>query len=215
MSDKDPMLTKFDELRPAFDDYMRQLEHNRRYYNLDFDTDVIPRAAIDAGFKPVLPPTAQQAIDEAADHILYFPKIKIPVRPTESESLTEQDIAERKRRFLLTWWRQVTQRYNPLGDGRKILLNEGKLVLKMGINPELLPDADADDSTYREQLRKINRYDFMWQVDILDNATVYEDPSNHRDPQYVYVQYDIYVEEAKRRYPDATGEWRDRRHRRP
>jgi hypothetical protein len=185
----------------------------RDFYDRRFGVEVVPQAAQDRGYLPLVPETARRAIDEAVDHILYFPKVKIPVRPTESEETTAQLIAEKKRRFLTSWWRQVTQLYNPLGDGRKLLLNEGKIAVKVTLKWGMIPDKDYDDgddkrsSKYRAALRKLGKYDFMWDVELLDNTSVFEDPTNHRDPNYVFLHYNIFVEEAKRMFPESQGEW--------
>lgn len=200
---------KFSSLKNLHDKHHSQVKTNRRYYDLDFGIDVVPPAAEDRGLVPVIPPTARQAIDEAADHILFVPKVRVPVRPTESEHVTAQNIAEKKREFLVSWWRQVTQRSNPLGDGRKILLNEGKIVLRKTLRWDLIPDKpERLTQSYRKEIAKLGKYEFLWDVELLDNCTVFEDPTNHRNPRYVYVSYEIFVEDAKAQFPDATGEWR-------
>ena len=204
-SEADKYKIKFDQLKPLFGTYHAQVAKNRRYYNLEFSQDVVPEAAQNRGFVAVIPPTARQAVDEAADHILYLPKVRIPTRPTESKQVTEQEIAEKKRKFMTAWWRQITQRNNPLGDGRKTLLNEGKIVIKKTIKWDMIPDKSSKN--YKKALSNLGKYDFLWDVELLDNVTVYEDPSDHRNPQYVYLQYKVYVEEAKRQFPEATGEW--------
>lgn len=202
----DNLLDKYDQLRPMHQIYHDQIAKNRRYYELAFDFDVVPAAAQARGFVPVIPPTARQAIDEAADHILFHPKIRVPARPTESETVTAQDIAEKKRKFLAAWWRQVTQRTNVIGDGRKTLLNEGKIAIRKTINFDLLPNKGSD--RYGVHLKNLGKYDFLWNLELLDNVTVYEDPSDHRNPKYVFVAYEIYKEEADALFPDATGQWK-------
>ena len=202
---EDKIYYKFAELKPIFGKYHAQVKKNRDFYDLDFGTDVVPAAAQARGFMPVIPPTAQQAIDEAADHILFMPKVRIPVRPTESEHVSEQDIAEKKRKFLASWWRQTTQRTNALGDARKTLLNEGKICIRKTLKWELMPEKGVKN--YREQLAKLGKYDFLWDVEVLDNVTVYEDPSDHRNPKYVYVNYEMYAEEAKSMFPESNAEW--------
>lgn len=207
---------KFEQLRKYHSAHHRNIDRQRDFYDRKFGVDVVPPAAQERGFMPLIPETARRAIDEAVDHILYFPKVKVPVRPTESEETTAQLIAEKKRRFLTSWWRQVTLLYNPLGDGRKPLLNEGKIAIKKTLKWGMLPDKDGPDATegntsqYRAALRKLGKYDFMWDVELLDNKTVFEDPTNHRDPHYVFLNYKIFVEEAKRLFPDATGTWTSR-----
>jgi hypothetical protein len=204
-SESDKLLDKWDMLKPMHQTYHSQVEKNRRYYELDFGVEVIPAASQERGFVPVIPPTARQAIDEAADHILFHPKLRVPARPTESETVTAQDIAEKKRKFLAAWWRQVTQRTNVIGDGRKTLLNEGKIVIRKTINFDLLPD--KDNKNYQTHLKNLGKYDFLWNLELLDNVTVFEDPSDHRNPKYVYISYRIYKEEAAALFPESRAEW--------
>ena len=204
----DQLRLKQDALRNMHGVHHQQIEKNRRYYDLDFDVDVVPPASADRGLVAVIPPTARQAIDEAVDHILFVPKVRVPVRPTESETTTAQNIAEKKRKFLTSWWRQVTQLTNPIGDGRKPLINEGKIAIRKSLRWDLIPNKPAKiDNKYRNEIAKLGKYDFLWDVELLDNVTVFEDPSDHRNPKYIFVSYDIFVEDAKEQFPDAKGEW--------
>jgi hypothetical protein len=205
-SESDKLLDKWDMLRPMHQKYHDQVATNRKFYELDFGIDVVPAASQARGFVPVIPPTARQAIDEAADHILFHPKLRVPARPTESETVTAQDIAEKKRKFLAAWWRQVTQRTNVIGDGRKTLLNEGKIVIRKSINFDLLPD--KGNKNYQTHLKNLGKYDFLWNLELLDNVTVFEDPSDHRNPKYVYVSYEIYKEEADALFPESKSNWK-------
>lgn len=207
--EKDELLEKLSTLKiEFFSEYHKQVDANRNYYNLDFDDSVIPEGWRDR-LPPVIPPTARRAIDEAADHILYIPKIKVPTRPTTSKHVTEEQIAENKRRFMDAWWSQVTQRYNPIGDGRKPLLREGRICIKQCLRWEIIPDKDKMDSRkYKSALDKLGRYEFLWNLELLDNKTVFEDPANHRDPAYVFVEYEIVKEEAMRLFPEARGDWK-------
>ena len=191
----DPLLDKFDDLRGTFGAYHTQLEENRRYYRLDFGNDVVPPAEDQADdLWPVIPDTAQRAIDESANHILYVPSVKFPVRPSKTgRERVEQERAEAKRLFSRFWWETVTRKYNVLGDGRKLLLNEGKIVIRQTIRWDLLPDRPKKGNRnarrrFKEQMRKVGHHEFLWNVELLDNATVYEDPANHRDPSYVFLQ---------------------------
>lgn len=205
----DQLRLKFDSLRNLHQLHHTQVAKNRKYYNLEFGVDVVPPVAQERGLVPVIPPTATQAVDEAVDHILFVPKVRVPVRPTESETTTAQNIAEKKRKFLVSWWRQVTQRTNPLGDGRKPLINEGKIAIRKSLRWDLIPDKpEKINDKYRKEIAKLGQYEFLWDVELLDNVTVFEDPSNHRDPKYVYLSYDIFVEDAKEQFPDATGDWK-------
>lgn len=205
---KDTLLAKLNTLKVEFfSNYHKEVDSNRTFYNLGFDDNIVPEAWRDR-LPPVIPPTARRAIDEAADHILYIPKVKVPTRPTSSKHVTEQQIAEVKRKFLNAWWSQVSQRYNPIGDGRKPLLREGRICIKQTLRWEVIPDKDKMTARqYKAALDKLGRYEFLWNVELLDNKAVFEDPSNHRDPAYVFYEYEIVKEEAVRLFPEASGDW--------
>lgn len=208
-------LEKFAGLRATYSKWHSQIKTNRKFYDRKFAEKVMTKAVRERGFQPVIPRTARRSIDEAADHILYSPKVKVPARPTRSNYTTEQDIAQKKRRALRAWWSQVEDRYNPLGDGRKWLLIDGAIAIRQTINWELVPDKpETSDSKawarYRRELAALGAYGFLWNVELLNNEWVYVDPSNPRDPKYAYVHYTIRVEEARERFPDATGKWRTR-----
>ena len=205
---KDKLINKLTSLKlEFFSNYHKQIDLNRQFYNLDFNDTIVPVGWEDR-LPSVIPPTARRAIDEAADHILYTPRIKVPARPTTSRHVTEQQIAETKRRFLNAWWSQVTQRYNPIGDGRKPLMREGRICIKHILRWEVIPDKGKMNARqYKSALDKLGKYEFLWDTQLLDNKTVFEDPSNHRDPAYVFVEYEIIKEEADRLFPDAKGSW--------
>jgi hypothetical protein len=213
----DKLLLKYAELKTQFfGAYHRNVDRNRKYYNLDYQKDVVPEGS---GIKVRILPTARRAIDEPADHILHNPRIYIPVRPTEGDRQKEQDTAEAKRKFANAWWSEVTKRFNPIGDGKKPFLNEGKIAIRKTLRMDMLPDKPTrddhpgDDSfkratdSYRNKIASLGRDEFMWDVQLLDNTTIFEDPSNHRDPKYVYIAYDILCEEAKYRWPDKAHLW--------
>lgn len=208
MADTDELLQKLASLKAQFfGAYHSIIDENRRFYDLNFGSDIVP-AEWEDRLPPLIPPTARRAIDEAADHILFVPKIKVPIRPTTSKYVTEQQIAEAKRKFLNAWWSQIGQRSNPLGDGRKPLLREGRICVKHTLRWDIVPDKDEmTPRQYKAALDKLGRYEFLWDLELLDNKTVFEDPSNHRDPAYVFLEYEILAEDAKRRFPEAKGQW--------
>lgn len=201
-----------------FGQYISNVRQNRKFYELDFGVQIVP-PKWQSYIKPFIPETAARAIDEPADHILNYPHIKVPVRPTEDDSEAEQVIAAVKRVALNSWWSSCNRIANIIGDGKRTFLNEGRICVKKVINWDLVPDKpERDDyesdedyekakNKYRRDMAKLGEVEWPWIVEILDNITVFEDPSNHRDPQYVYVKYDILSEEAKRRWPwDGTGD---------
>ena len=194
----DDLYARLGDLKARFfDQYHTNIDKNRRSYNREYGNDVVPLAN-QRSLPPLIPQTSRRAIDESADHILYIPKIKAPIRPTTSRVVTEQQLAESKRAFLNAFWSQVSYRYNPLGDGRKPLLREGRICIKHTLRWDVIPDrATMTPRQYKAAIDKLGRYEFLWQDELLDNKSVYEDPTNHRDPAYVYIQYEILVQDAK------------------
>lgn len=208
MPDADPLIDKFHSLKERyFNEYFTKIDHNRRFYNREFGSEVVPERW-STRMPPLIPQTSRRSVDENADHILYIPHIKVPLRPTTSHHITEREIAENKRAFLNAFWSQVSYRFNPLGDGRKPFLREGKIVVRHSLRWDMIPERKSMTAAqYKAALDKLGRYDFLWKDELLDNTTVYEDPSDHRDPKYVYVEYDVNVEDAKVMVPEATGDW--------
>lgn len=205
----DEIYQRYSELRGQFGRYHSKIKRNRRLYDRDFERDVLPPGARARGFRAVIPMTARRSIDEAVDHVLYHPKVAVPVRPTTSKLLTEQEIAEKKRRAILAWWRQVAQRSNPLGDGRKWLFLDGKIIVKHTIRWDLVPD--KDDPKYRAKIADLGRGEFLWSHEVLNAEWVYEDPGDHRNPGYVYVAYSLSAEQARKKFPSqgqsTPAEW--------
>ena len=205
----DDLFARLGDLKAKFfDQYHTNIDKNRRSYNRLYADDVVPYAN-QSSLKPLLPQTSRRAIDESADHILYIPKVKAPIRPTTSKHITEREIAESKRAFLNAFWSQVSYRYNPLGDGRKPLLREGRICIKHTLKWDVIPDRTTMSARqYKAAMDKLGRYEFLWMDELLDNKSVYEDPTNHRDPAYVYLQYEILVQDAKTAFEkdlDATA----------
>lgn len=207
----DDTYQKFGELRGRFGRYHSKVRRARRLYARDFENDVLPAGARARGFRAVIPMTARRSIDEAVDHVLYHPKVRVPVRPTEGKALTEQEIAEKKRKALTAWWRQIGQRFNTIGDARKWMFLDGKIVVKQTIRWDLIPD--KDDPKYRDKIKKLGRYEFLWHHEILNAEWVYEDPGDHRNPGYVFVAYSLLAEQAKKKFPQQgteTPKWHDK-----
>ena len=140
------------------------------------------------------------------DHILYTPRIGAPSRPSDDEPTREQIIAEKKQAFLNAWWDHAGE---ALTDGRKLLVGEGMLALRVTLDWTRIPLRKdfSTKSKYNNELDRLGRNGFLWDVQVLDNRTVYPDPSNHRDPRYCFVQYDILREDAKELFPKSEAEW--------
>ena len=222
--DANAALRKLSTMKSVFGEYINEVKVNRQYYNREFGADVVPPKWA-SRLTPLIPQTARRAIDEPADHILTFPTIKVPTRPTLSNEAGESARAEIVRQACNAWWAHVARENNIIGDARKPLLNEGKIAIRKTLKWDLIPDypqrAEFPKSTsgtrrynnaiasFRRELQRLGRSEFMWNVELLDNVTVYEDPSDHRNPKYIYIQYGIYVEEARERWPEADGKWRE------
>lgn len=219
------LLSKFASLRGEFGTYHSNVDRNRKFYERNFEDEVLPTD--DDSVWAYMPPSARRAIDDPSDHILTMPKIRVPVRPTDADPVNQERIAEKKRQFINSWWRNITDRSNPMGDGRKLMLLEGRLCLRKSLRWDMVPDY-PDKSNYktRQQYRtarrrfqksmdKIGHYEFLWDVEVLDTKTVFEDPNDHRNPMYVFVEHEVFCEEAKRLFPgeideSLSGNWRSR-----
>lgn len=196
---------KLQNLKGLFSEYQTNVLENRKYYNLEFREKVAPPPAEDGvdDLWPVMATTARRAIDDPADHILPTPRIKVPVRPTGRATVEEQQKAEVKRDFLEAWWETEEEDYGVLASARKVLLNEGRVCIRKTLKWEYFPDKPGEDATpaekakFRKSMAKLGDYGFLWNLELLDNLSVYEDTSNYRDPRYVYVEYDILAEEAE------------------
>jgi hypothetical protein len=177
MTGSDEHLKRFHWLRTrVYGQYMVDLKLDDYYYRQRFGVDLIPKEWQDKGFKPTIPPTAYNAVEAASDHILTTPDIYVPERPTETDMLKEQDIAESKQRFLEYFFHNIFLAGDPLGKGKKKLVKDGKIVLKKTL------DFDAVNANGLRMGEK----GFLWKVKVLPNETVYEDPDNPEDPKYVY-----------------------------
>lgn len=210
--DSDATYQQFTALRAMYSNYTMQVETDRRYYDRDFKNEVLPDATAQRGMMAVIPLTPRRTIDELSDHILSVPKVKVPVRATDSDLVTEQLIAEKKRKAIVAYWRQITQRFNPIGDGRKWLLIDGMIAVQHSIRWDLIPS--KDDPKYRSKMKKLGRNEFLWEDKVLNNAWVFIDPDDHRNPQHCYVSYSISKSAAMKRFPDGNApgaigeEWR-------
>ncbi len=195
----DETFQMFSELRAEYGLYHERIRENRRFYDLDFEPEVLSAGARARGFKAVIPRTARRTIDEATDHVLTVPHVSVPVRPTDSDLVTQEYIAEKKRKAITAWWRQVTQRYNPIGDGRKWLFIDGMIAIRHSIRWDMVPD--KEDKDYRAKLKRLGRNEFMWEDRVLNNEWVYVDPSDHRNPDYAFVAYSMMREAAEKKFP--------------
>lgn len=201
------LLAKQDLLESVFSNFHSEVDENRKFYNRDFKERIVPdrwRAKIE----PLIPETAQHGIDEAVDHILFTPRIKVMVRPSEPErQVAEQDIAENKRQFLAALWNQEAI----IHDARKTLISEGMVAIKKVINWHYIPKNPGRGAgrnavaRYRRDIAKLGLDKKPWSFEIIDNKTLTYGPvSNHRDPEYVYLKMEITVEQARALRPKPS-----------
>jgi|TARA_B110000014_G_scaffold261980_1_gene254917 hypothetical protein len=199
-----------------FNGYFDKMRDDNDYYNGNYPNigEIIPREYRESGMGATIPPTARNAVDNASDHILTTPKIFVPAKPTENDQQAEQNLAERKRQFLASFWHNVETDYgDPLATARKKLVKDGRMVLKKELRWDLIPDPPSDTASsgekrkFRNRLKKLTQSQFLWKISILPNETVVHDIDNPTDPKYVYEFYEVYPDEARRRYPEHADMW--------
>ena len=181
--------------------YRADVKTDTNYYELTFAKNLIPKEWRRKGIKPVIPPTAYNAVENAVDHILASPKIAVPVRPASADHYEEQEIAERKRLALRFWWETVEISGGaPLKAALKHLIKDGKLVLKKQIKWDMVPDEVTE--------APLGLDEFIWDMEAVPPESIFEDPDRPYDPSYVYEKYTITVETGKETFPGAGGAWR-------
>ena len=135
---------RFNRLRyEVWNGYFAKIKDDTDYYNGNYPNigEIIPREYRESGMGATIPPTARNAVDNAAAHILTTPRVYVPVRQTDNDQQFQQDLAERKRQFLASFWHRVETDYsNPLGIGRKKLVKDGRIVMKKEIRWDIIPD---------------------------------------------------------------------------
>ena len=189
----DDHLKRFHWLRTrVYAQYMIDLRLDDYYYRQRFGVDLIPAEWQAKGFKPTIPPTAYNSVEAASDHILTTPENFVPARPTQRDILLEQDVAEKKRQALDYFWHNVFLMGDPVGKGKKKLIKDGKIVLKKTINWD-----QVSPSGYG-----VGAKGFLWDVKLLSNDTVFEDPDNPEDPKSVYECVKIPAGAARRLFPE-------------
>ena len=178
----------------------------------DFARTIIPDEWMDEGLDPTVPPTAYNAVTNAADHILAAPRNYVPVRPVKDSAEAARERAENQRRFHDMWWSRVYEDQGaPLERGKKKLIR-GKMVLKKTVRFDLLPDMPEDPTSedkrkFSRALRRIARSKFLWNLDVCPPENVFEDPVNPWDPEYVYEEYEIFASEVVKRYPNLMDQY--------
>ena len=195
--------------------YARCIEEFRTDEDLingSFARTIVPDDWKDEGLTPTVPPTAYNAVVNAADHILTKPRVYVPIRPSNFSQEAARERAENQRRFHDMWWARIHEDQGaPLDRGKKKLIR-GKMVLKKTIKFDLLPDLPEDPTPqdkrrFRSAIKRVAKSRFLWDIDVCPPENIYEDPSNPWDPQYVYEEYEIYASEALEKYPEMVNEY--------
>ena len=195
--------------------YARCIEEFRTDEDLingSFARTIVPDDWMDEGLTPTVPPTAYNAVVNAADHILTKPRVYVPIRPSNFSQEAARERAEHQRRFHDMWWARIHEDQGaPLDRGKKKLIR-GKMVLKKTIKFDLLPDLPEDPTPqdkrrFRSAIKRVAKSRFLWDIDVCPPENIYEDPSNPWDPQYVYEEYEIYASEALEKYPEMVNEY--------
>ena len=195
--------------------YARCIEEFRTDEDLingSFARTIVPDDWMDEGLTPTVPPTAYNAVVNAADHILTKPRVYVPIRPSNFSQEAARERAENQRRFHDMWWARIHEDQGaPLDRGKKKLIR-GKMVLKKTIKFDLLPDLPEDPTPqdkrrFRSAIKRVAKSRFLWDIDVCPPENIYEDPSNPWDPQYVYEEYEIYASEALEKYPEMVNEY--------
>ena len=195
--------------------YARCIEEFRTDEDLingSFARTIVPDDWMDEGLTPTVPPTAYNAVVNAADHILTKPRVYVPIRPSNFSQEAARERAENQRRFHDMWWARIHEDQGaPLDRGKKKLIR-GKMVLKKTIKFDLLPDLPEDPTPqdkrrFRSAIKRVAKSKFLWDIDVCPPENIYEDPSNPWDPQYVYEEYEIYASEALEKYPEMVNEY--------
>lgn len=191
----DPDLAQFTRLRSnTYRQFFVELKKDDDYYRLRYGEDAIPTEWKQKGFAATTPPTAYNAVESAADHILTTPDIFVPPRPMEANFITEQELASEKMRFLEAWWHHVFVHGDPVSAATKKVIKDGKFVFKKEIDWDNVDLSGAG----------LGQRKFVWKLKVVPSDSFMEDPDNPEDPMYAYESYQIRVDEAKRLFPDIA-----------
>lgn len=197
-----------------------RMRHQQALNEFDADDDLVSQrfknvsiTVQDRVIPIVKPPTAGDAIENAADHILTNPRITVPVRDVEPGKRDEAErVSERRQTFHDLWWDRVfSECGDPLGYGKTQLV-KGKLVLKKTLNWDAIPPlpenpTKADSRRYRSMLQRAGKSAFLWELELIPKETVFEDISEPWDPDYVFEAYTITQRDAIEMFPEMASEF--------
>ena len=209
----DQAYNRFETLKSTvYGNLLNEFQLDEELINGNFGRSIIPDEWVDEGLSPTIPPTAYNAVTNAADHILASPRNYVPIRPVNDSMEEARERAENQRRFHDMWWSRVYEDQGaPLERGKRKLVR-GKMVLKKTVKFDLLPDMPEDPTSedkrkFRRALKKVARSKFLWNLDVCPPESIFEDPVNPWEPEYVYEEYEIYASEIVKRYPEMMTEY--------
>ena len=195
----------FEETRVRYQNLLREFAEDDDRIHQKFK-NVIPATYTDESTQIITPATASDAIQNAADHILSVPRIAVPVRPVDTDTIGAQKTAERLQDFYQKWWSNAfVYCGDPLGRA-KVPLIKGKVVLKKTLRWDLI-DPIPEDATpaekkkWRRQLEKAGRSTFLWNIDVIPKETVFEDIRRPYDSPDIFEAYEITYKDAFKKFP--------------
>ena len=104
----DEQYNRFEHLRSTvYGQFLDELNTDEDMMRGNYAADIIPDEWLDEGLQPTVPPTAYDAITNAADHILTTPRTFVPSRPVDESMEAAREIAEKQRQFHDMWWTRV------------------------------------------------------------------------------------------------------------
>ena len=205
-SGDDDLLMLFRQVESAHQRAIAEFEEDEAFitapWNAGWGVGIIPAQWQDDGLQLTIPPTAFDAVENAADHVLSVPRITVPVRPSKDEVEKAHEHAERMADFhRMCWQRTFEQDGDPLGRGKKSLA-KGKMALKHEIRWDLLPDLPenpdaAAKQRYRRELQKVMRSEFIWRLRVVPKETIFEDLETPWDPQFVFEAFETTAIQAR------------------
>lgn len=208
MNGPDDLLELFRQVQSTYQAAITEFELDDNFISAPWDegwgVGIIPAQWEDDGLRITAPPTAHSAVENASDHILSVPRISVPVRPSDTEVEKQHEIAEKKADFLrMAFHKFFEEGGDPIGRGKKSLI-KGKLVFKLELKWELLPElpddpTPAEKRKYRAQVEKVCRTTFPWRLRLIPKETAF--PVGDRwDPKGYYEHYETTAIEARARY---------------
>lgn len=210
-SGADEEFALFQQVKQKYGQLLAEFGEDDLYITGDFEAaGVIPVDSNDPGLSLTKPSNIYDAVENAANHILSFPRTLVPVRPVTKDKETAIKIAQKKQRFLeICWDRFFSEQGDPLGTAKKQLI-KGKAALKLEVDWRLLPEIDEDSTPaekrkFKETLQKVARSKFLWKLRALPKETVFEDLENPHDPAYVFEAYNCSIISAKRNWPHIAS----------